>query len=150
MPQSLHSNFAHLVFSTKNREATITGDIASRLYSYMAGIVTEKGAVPVAINGMPDHVHLLIKASKNITDAQFMKELKGGSSVWMNENHLISKRFKWQAGYGWFSVSPKDTGEVVAYIENQAEHHKRATFEEEYRRFLVKYQVDFDERYVWD
>ena len=150
MPQSLHSNFAHLVFSTKKREMLIGGDIAPRLYSYMAGVAIEKGAVPIAINGMPDHVHLLIKSSKNFTDASFMKELKGGSSVWMNENNLITGRFQWQAGYGWFSVSPKDTDEVIAYIENQAEHHRRVTFEDEYRKFLVKYQVDFDERYVWD
>ncbi len=150
MPQSLHSNFAHLVFSTKKREMLIGGDIAPRLYSYMAGVAIEKGAVPIAINGMPDHVHLLIKSSKNFNDASFMKELKGGSSVWMNENNLITGRFQWQAGYGWFSVSPKDTDEVIAYIENQAEHHRRVTFEEEYRKFLVKYQVDFDERYVWD
>ena len=128
----------------------IGGDIAPRLYSYMAGVAIEKGAVPIAINGMPDHVHLLIKSSKNFTDASFMKELKGGSSVWMNENNLITGRFQWQAGYGWFSVSPKDTDEVIAYIENQAEHHRRVTFEDEYRKFLVKYQVDFDERYVWD
>jgi len=128
----------------------IGGEIAPRLHSYMAGIATEKGAVPVAINGMPDHVHLLIKSSKNIADANFMKELKGGSSSWMNENHLISGRFKWQAGYGWFSVSPKDTDEVIAYIKNQAKHHEEVTFEEEYRKFLVKYQIEFDEKYVWD
>ena len=127
-----------------------TGDIAARIYSYMAGIVKEHGAVSLSINGMPDHVHLLIKSSKSVSDSDFMKALKGGSSRWINDIDLIPGHFKWQAGYGWFSVSPKDTGQVATYIENQAEHHKKATFQDEYRRFLKTYQIDDDERYVWD
>ena len=113
-----------------------TGDIAARIYSYMAGIVKEHGAVSLSINGMPDHVHLLIKSSKSVSDSDFMKALKGGSSRWINDIDLIPGHFKWQAGYGWFSVSPKDTGQVATSIENQAEHHKKATFQDEYRRFL--------------
>jgi REP element-mobilizing transposase RayT len=150
MPQSLHSNFAHLVFSTKNREPLISGDVASRIYAYMAGIVNDKRAAVMAINGMPDHVHLLIKSSKTVSDADFMKELKGGSSTWINEQRIVPGRFKWQAGYGWFSVSPKDIGQVKAYIEKQAEHHKKRSFQEEYRKFLETYQIEYDERYVWD
>jgi putative transposase len=150
MPQSLHSNFAHIVFSTKNRQPSITGDIASKVHSYLAGIVKDLGAVSVSINGMPDHLHLLIKSSKNVADAQFMKQLKGGSSTWINDNTLIPGRFQWQAGYGWFSVSPKDTDQVVSYIQNQAEHHQKTTFQDELRKFLETYQVDYDERYVWD
>jgi len=98
MPQSLHSNFAHLIFSTKNRKSMIAGDVASRIYAYMAGIADAKGAVLISINGTPDHVHLLIKSPKKISDAGFMKELKGGSSVWINDNHIVPGRFKWQAG----------------------------------------------------
>jgi putative transposase len=150
MPQSLHSNFAHIIFSTKNREPIISGDIASRVHSYMAGIVKDLGAVSVSINGMPDHLHLLIKSSKNVADAQFMKQLKGGSSSWINDNNLIPGQFQWQAGYGWFSVSAKDTDQVVSYIQNQAEHHKTTTFQDEFRKFLETYQIDYDERYVWD
>ena len=150
MPQSLHSNFAHIIFSTKNREPMITGDVASRVHSYMAGIVNDLGAVSIAINGMPGHLHLLIKSSKNIADAQFMKQLKGGSSSWINDNALIPGRFQWQAGYGWFSVSPKDTDQVVSYIQNQAEHHKTTTFQDEFRKFLETCQIDYDERFVWD
>ena len=85
----------------------IAGDIAARIYSYMAGIVKEHGAVSLSINGMPDHVHLLIKSSKSVSDSDFMKALKGGSSRWINDIDLIPGHFKWQAGYGWFSVSPK-------------------------------------------
>ena len=79
-----------------------------------------------------------------------MKALKGGSSRWINDIDLIPGHFKWQAGYGWFSVSPKDTGQVATSIENQAEDHKKATFQDEYRRFLKTYQIDYEERYVWD
>tara|TARA_R110002096_G_scaffold24760_30_gene78072 strand:- start:228 stop:680 length:453 start_codon:yes stop_codon:yes gene_type:complete len=150
MAQSLHSNFAHLVFSTKNREPMINGEVSARIHSYMAGIVIDNGAVLIAINGMPDHVHLLIKSSKNISDANFVKELKGGSSTWINEQRLVGGRFQWQAGYGWFSVSPKDTNLVESYIQKQAEHHEKLTFQEEYRKFLNNYKVDYDERYVWD
>lgn len=139
-----------LVFLTKDREPLIVGDIVSRIHSYMAGIVTGKGAVLIAINGMPDHIHLLIKSSKNVSDANFMMELKGGSSSWINDNNLVGGRFKWQADYGWFSVSPKHTDQVLAYIRNQAEHHKEVTFQDEYRKFLERYEVEFDERYVWD
>jgi len=150
MPQSLHSNFAHIVFSTKNREPMIAGDVAGRIHSYLAGIVQDQGAVSISINGMPDHVHLLIKSSKTVTDVNFMKELKGGSSSWINSNSIIPEHFKWQAGYGWFSVSPKDTDQVVSYIQNQAEHHKKVTFQEEYRKFLESYKINYDEQYVWD
>ena len=97
-----------------------------------------------------DHVHLLIKSSKSVSDSDFMKALKGGSSRWINDIDLIPGHFKWQAGYGWFSVSPKDTSQVATSIENQAEHHKKATFQDEYRRFLKTYQIDYDEGYVWD
>ncbi|MDA0812194.1 MAG: IS200/IS605 family transposase [Verrucomicrobia bacterium] len=150
MPQSLHSNFVHIVFSTKSREPMIGDDVAGRIHSYLAGIAQDQSAVSISINGMPDHVHLLIKSSKTVADANFMKELKGGSSSWINKNKIIPGHFKWQAGYGWFSVSPKDTDQVVSYIQNQAEHHKKVTFQEEYRKFLKSYNIEYDERYVWD
>ena len=150
MPQSLHCNFAHIVFSTKNRERMILPDIAPRIHAYMKGMVEERDGTPIAINGMPDHVHLLIKSSKTITNADFMKELKGGSSKWINDNSLVHGRFKWQAGYGWFSVSPKDTDQVVEYIRNQQKHHEQISFQEEFRKFLKTYHIEYDERYVWD
>ena len=83
MPQSLHTNFAHIIFSTKNREPLIPENIAERIYTYMLGISKDQGAIPISINGMPDHLHLLIKTSKNVADAKFMKVLKGGSSTWI-------------------------------------------------------------------
>lgn len=150
MPQSLQANFAHIIFSTKNREPLIPKNIADRIYTYMIGIAKDQGATPIIINEMPDHVHLLIKTSKTIADAKFMKDLKGISSTSINEEKLTKGKFQWQAGYGWFSVSPKDTDAVVEYIRNQAKYHQTVSFQEEYRKFLKTYHVDYDERFVWD
>lgn len=150
MPQSLHVKYPHLVFSTKNREALITGDIESRLYEYMGGIVRDFGAVCIEINGMPDHVHLIIRDSKSIDDVKFIKELKGSSSRWVNENLDLPNRFSWQAGYGWFSVGPANLENACSYVKRQKEHHKKITFQDEYRKFLEQYKVEYDERYVWD
>jgi len=117
-----------VIFSTKNRDPTMNGEIAARVYGYLAGIVKDNGALPIAINGMLDHVHLLIKSSHSVADSTFMKELKGSSSRRVNDNKFVAGRFQWQAGYGWFSVSPKDTDQVATYIRNQAEHRRTATF----------------------
>lgn len=110
----------------------------------------ERGADVLAINGTPDHLHILIRSSENMPAANFMKELKGGSSKWINENNTVHGKFKWQAGYGWFSISPKDTDQVVDYIENQQQHHETVSFQAELRKFLTAYQIEYDERYVWD
>lgn len=148
MPQSLHQVYGHLVFSTKNREALIDPEIESRLYEYMGGIVRDLGGSTVEIKGMPDHIHLLIRASKSVSDVEFMKQLKGSSSVWMGEQGVAG--FKWQAGYGWFGVSALDVEKAGAYVRGQKEHHRTVGFQEEFRRFLERYGVEYDERYVWD
>ncbi len=150
MAQSLHCTYGHIIFSTKNREPTIAGDIEPRLYEYMGGIVRGLKASLIEINGMPDHVHLLIRETKSVADQDFMGQLKGESSRWMNATFSDRPHFKWQAGYGWFSVSPTDVEAARTYIQNQKEHHKKTTFQDEYRKFLKKYGVEFDERYVWD
>ena len=120
MPQSLHSNFAHIVFSTKNREPMIGGDVAGRIHSYLAGIVRDQGAVLISINGMPDQF-MLIKSSKNTLNFIGMEVPQAGSIATAS-----SRAFQMAGRYGWFSVSPKDTDQVVAYIQNQAEHHKNS------------------------
>ena len=150
MPQSLHRAFGHLVFSTKNREAFLTGDLEPRLYDYLGGIIRNLNATLVEINGMPDHVHLLIRESKSVADQEFMAQLKGDSSRWVNATFPGRPKFAWQAGYGWFSVGPADVESAAEYIRRQKEHHRVATFQEEYRRFLERYSVEYDERYVWD
>ena len=148
MGQSLHQAYAHLVFSTKDRRDQIHGEIETKLYSYLGGIARDLKAPLLAINGMPDHLHLLIRVHKNLADAEFMKQLKGSSSKWMSEQG--ERGFQWQAGYGWFSVGPKDLEVAKGYLAKQKEHHRTVTFQDEYRKFLEEYQVEYDERYVWD
>lgn len=148
MGQSLHQNYAHLVFSTKDRRPLIDGTIEPDLYAYLGGITRDLNATLLAVNGMTDHIHLLIRTNKNIADAEFMKQLKGSSSKWMNEKGISN--FKWQGGYGWFSVSAKDLDQAKGYLAKQKEHHKTVTFKDEFRQFLKSYHVEYDERYVWD
>lgn len=150
MPQSLHQKYGHIIFSTKNRENLITGDIEPRLFKYMAATVHGAGGAAILINGTQDHVHLLIRESKSTADQDFIGHLKGDSSRWVNETFELTFHFKWQAGYGWFSIGSKDLEAAKSYVRNQKEHHKTVTFQEEYRRFLEEYNVEFDERYVWD
>jgi len=150
MPQSLHCNYGHLIFSTKNREPMIPGEVEQRLYEYLGGIVRGVGGTLIEINGMPDHVHLLVRESKSVSDQDFIGRLKGDSSRWMNLTFEKDPRFQWQAGYGWFSVSPGKVEIARNYIRNQKEHHSEVSFQEEFREFLRRYEVDYDERYVWD
>jgi putative transposase len=150
MPQSLHQKYGHLIFSTKNRDQIITGEVEPRLYEYMGGIVRGMNAAILEINGIPDHVHLLIRESKSVADQDFIGQLKGESSRWMNKTFPEGSRFAWQSGYGWFSVSAKDVDAAASYVRNQKEHHQTVTFQDEYRKFLKQYKVEFDERYVWD
>jgi len=139
-----------LVFSTKGRKPLIDGDVDSRLYEYMGGIVRSLKAKLLCINGMPDHAHLLIRQSKSVSDQDFIGQLKGDSSRWLNQTFPDREHFAWQAGYGWFSVGPKDVDAAVGYIENQKSHHESVSFQDEFRQFLTKYEVEYDERYVWD
>ncbi|MDA0766119.1 MAG: IS200/IS605 family transposase [Verrucomicrobia bacterium] len=148
MGQSLHQVYGHLVFSTKERATLISADHEGALYDLMGGIVRNLGGSAIEINGMPDHVHVLIRASKSTTDMEFMRQLKGSSSKWMNE--ACGGGFKWQGGYGWFSVGPQDLEKARAYVQGQKEHHRTESFQEEFRRFLKRYGVEYDERYVWD
>src|SRR5271166_912017 len=131
MPQSLHCKYGHIVFSTKRRETTITGDLEGRLFEYLGGIVRGMDARLVDINGTANHVHLLIRESKSVADMEFIGRLKGDSSRWVNNTFDDRPRFSWQDGYGWFNVSPADVEAAVAYIRGQKEHHRTVTFEEE-------------------
>ena len=150
MPQSLHLRYSHIVFSTKNRDPIITADMELKLYDYLGGIVKNLGGKLLEANGMSDQVHLITRDSKSVTDIDFIRELKSGSSKWVNENYSVPGKFAWQAGYGWFSVGPPGLEKAKAYVISQKEHHKKETFQDEFRRFLVNYGVEYDERYLWD
>ncbi len=150
MGQSLVKNYIHIVFSTKYRQKIIHPPYDLSLYSYMGGICNNLESQVIKIGGYTDHVHILCMLSKKIALAKLLEELKSHSSKWMKTQDESLKNFYWQDGYGAFSVNPSEVDTVIAYIENQHDHHSKKNFQEEYRVFLEKYKVDYDERYVWD
>ncbi|MFO1477669.1 MAG: IS200/IS605 family transposase [Verrucomicrobiota bacterium] len=150
MSQSLAKILVHLVFSTKYREPLLRDDCRAELHKYMAAIFKEFGSPAIRINSVEDHVHVLFCQSKNHSLARVVEEIKKGSSKWIKTKGLHYRGFHWQNGYGAFSVSQSNWHSVERYIANQAEHHRKITFQEEYRAFLGRYQIPFDERYVWD
>jgi REP element-mobilizing transposase RayT len=147
MPSTHLSITIHLVFGTKNREPMIAAEWMGKLHAYLGGIVRGLGAAPLEIGGVADHVHLLIgiKATHRLSDV--VREVKSESSRWVHEQ-TGGMEFAWQEGYGAFSVSPSQCNVVRDYIQNQAEHHRKLTFREEYVGFLKRAGVDYDERYV--
>ena len=147
MPSTHLSLHYHLVFSTKERRAIIAPDWRERLHSYMGGILNSMGAVPQAIGGVADHVHLLVGLKATHCLADVMRDLKRGSSEWVHDT-IQDRAFAWQEGYGAFTVSATVREEVRHYIARQEEHHRTRTFREEYLEFLHRGGVEFDERYV--
>jgi putative transposase len=150
MPQSLCKLYIHLVFSTKYRESIILPSIKTELFSYMGGILQNLECIPLQIGGVADHVHVLSTLSKKLPLVKLLEELKRSSSKWMKTKGDSYNNFYWQDGYGAFSVGYTQLEQVTNYINNQEEHHKIVTFQDEYRQFLKKYQIEYDERYVWD
>ena len=150
MPQSLASLNFHFVFSTKNRQPLIDTEIQARLYEYIGGILRAEKSVLLAAGGMPDHVHLLVSLSRELSIADTLRVVKANCSKWIHETFPDRQNFGWQAGYGAFSVSFSNLPEVKKYIAGQAEHHRIRTFQEEFREFLRRHEIDWDERYVWD
>jgi REP element-mobilizing transposase RayT len=138
----------HIVFSTKNRLPMIHDEIRGPLYEYMGGILRGEGGILLEVGGMPDHVHLLAKMKTNVAVSVMVKNIKGGSSKWLNERPGSQERFEWQAGYGIFSVSASLADRVRRYIRNQEEHHRRVTFREELITLLERNGIPYDERYL--
>jgi len=150
MGQSLVKNYIHIVFSTKHRASIIYPPYSSELYSYLGGICNNLESQVIKIGGYSDHVHILCMLSKKIALTKLFEELKSHSSKWMKKRDPSLIKFYWQDGYGAFSVNPAEVEKVITYIDNQHEHHRKRTFQQEYRAFLKKYKVEYDERYVWD
>lgn len=128
----------------------IIDSVEDVLYSYIAGICNKLECYPVRINGHKDHIHILCMLSKKIALMDLMEEIKSSSSKWIKTQDPALKNFYWQDGYGAFSVNPHELDRVIKYIENQKAHHSKRTFITEYREMLDRYQVEYDERYVWD
>lgn len=150
MPQSHSKIYVHLVFSTKNRERLLREEIRSDLHSYIGGIFRDLDSPCIEINTEPDHAHLLFILSRTHTISDVVGQAKRGSSAWLKTRGSFYSQFHWQNGFGAFSVSQSAVSEVTDYIRSQAEHHKRLSFQNEFRSFLKRYEVEFDERYVWD
>jgi len=150
MPQSLSSILIHLVYSTKNREPFLTPEIERELYPYMASIFKALKSPALLINGTSDHVHGLFSLSRVVTIADLVEEVKTESSKWIKTKGREFRNFHWQSGYGAFSIGQSHVSTLKRYIGRQKEHHRRVTFQEEYRKFLKAYEVEYDERYVWD
>lgn len=150
MAQSLAKIYLHIIFSTKNRETLIKPEIEKDLHGYMAGILKNLGCTAIIIGGTTDHVHILNTFSRVITISKMLEVLKKESSKWIKKKGLDYDNFYWQNGYGAFSVSQSKVKNVKKYIENQKSHHRTVSFKEEFIRFLKEYNVEYDERYVWD
>ena len=150
MGQSLVKNYLHLVFSTKHREAFIQPPLEAELHAYLGGICNRLECQPIKVGGYTDHIHVLCMLSKKLALMKLVEEVKSHSSKWVKTKGSLYSNFYWQDGYGAFSVNPSEVDTVVEYIANQHEHHKKRTFQDEYRAFLKKYHVEHDERYVWD
>jgi len=150
MPQSLSSVLVHVIFSTKNHEPFIAPEIETQLHPYMATIFRELKSPALALDGTPDHIHVLSALSRTMTIANLIEEVKTSSSKWIKSKGPEFRGFQWQRGYGAFSIGQSQVETVKSYIRNQKQHHRRVTFQDEYRRFLKRYRVDYDERYVWD
>ena len=150
MSQSLSRILVHLIYSTKNREPFLTPEVLPKLIAYQAGIFKDMDCPAIEIGGMADHVHALFVLSRKRELCDVIEDVKKGSSKWIKTQGPEFRQFYWQGGYGAFSVSPTHEESVQKYILNQEEHHRVVSFQGEFRDFLTRYKVDFDERYVWD
>jgi len=151
MAQSLSRLWTHLIFSTKDRFPFLRDKVLrSEMHAYLAEMLRVHDCETLIVGGVEDHAHSLFALSRTHSIASVVKEVKRTSSGWIKTTSRKLSKFHWQAGYGTFSVSQSNLTAVIRYIENQEEHHKRVTFQDEYRRFLKAYGVEFDERYIWD
>ncbi len=150
MSQSFFELYAHVVFSTKNRERWLDTAIRDRVHAYLATVMRNGGCLYVHIGGVEDHVHLLAGLGKQVVLVDLVGRVKQESSKFVKTLGERYAGFYWQAGYSAFSVGPAHRDDVVRYLDRQAEHHRRRSFQEELRAFLDKYGVSYDERYMWD
>jgi putative transposase len=151
MPQSLAKILVHSVFSTKERRPFLRDRLLRQeLHQYLGGILAQLDCQPIIAGGVEDHVHLLCALSRTCEPAAMIKEAKRGSSLWLKTRSPDLEDFAWQNGYGIFSVGFSQIGSVRKYIAGQEEHHRKTSFQDEFRQLLRRYEIAFDERYVWD
>ena len=149
MAQSLSKVFIHIVFHVNIASAKIREEDNNNLYTHVGNIIKSNNSIPILINGMEDHIHILCVLSKNMSLAKLVEEIKRNSSRWIKKLHPYYEKFSWQRGYGGFSVSPLAHDRVKKYIENQKEHHKHICFQEEYLTLLKEYEIEYNDQYLW-
>jgi REP element-mobilizing transposase RayT len=151
MPQSLAKILVHIVFSTKERRPFLREPvIRDEMHRYLGGILSKLGCQSVMVGGVEDHVHLLAALARTCEAAEIVKEVKRGSSLWIKERDHSLSDFAWQNGYGIFSIGFSQLEDLKRYIASQEEHHRKHTFQDEFRLLLKRYQLAYDERYMWD
>jgi len=149
MAQSLSRIVLHIVFSTKNRTKAIPENIMSELHAYLAGVCRKQGAEAYRVGGTFDHVHIACALPRTLSVSKLVEEIKKTSSAWTKAQHEECGLFSWQLGYGAFSVGVSQLQELIRYIDRQKEHHKQRSFQDEFLDLLKKYNVDYDECYLW-
>ncbi len=142
--------YIQIVFAVKGRQSLIHPDWEEELYKYITGVITNKGQKLLAINGMPDHIHILIGMKPSCCLSDLVREIKKSSNNFIKERRLTKHKFAWQGGFGAFSYSYKNVDTVIKYIKNQKEHHRKKTFKEEYTTFLEKYGIEYQPKYLFD
>jgi REP element-mobilizing transposase RayT len=151
MKPSVYSQvYLHLVFSPRGREASLRNEIQKEIYSYISKIIANKNHKSININGMPDHIHILVGFNQTTTISDLVRDIKRSSSLYINENKMIGTKFQWQEGYGVFSYSRSHLDRIYNYIENQKIHHQKKNFKDEYLGFLKKFEVPYDQRYLFE
>jgi REP element-mobilizing transposase RayT len=150
MPQSLSKLLIHLAFSTKNRASLLPHTPFADLHNYAGGILKEQKCYLIEMNNVTDHAHILFELHRTKSIADVLMHVKKGTSRWLKEQSRQFAEFDWQDGYGAFSIGGSQRQGTVAYIRNQQERHKRYSFQDEFRKPLTRYEIQYDERYVWD
>ena len=150
MPGTYSQIYIQIVFAVKGRDSLINIEWEERLYQYITGIVRGKEQKMLAVNGMPDHLHLFIGMKPSCCLSDLIREVKKSSNDFIKENKLSKFKFSWQEGYGAFSYSHSQIDNVVKYVMNQKEHHRKSSFKKEYSDFLKKFEVEYDKKYLFD
>jgi len=149
MPNTYTQIHIQIVFAVKNKSGVIQSNWKDELYKYITGIAHHNKHKMLAINGVHDHIHILIGLNPTQSISDLLQDIKGSSSKWINQKKLVNGKFEWQQGYGAFSYGKSQLKDVITYIENQEMHHKNKSFREEYINFLVKFEIDYDEKFIF-
>ncbi len=149
MPNTYTQIYLHFIFAVESKQNIISKTWKDELYKYITGTIQHYNHKLIAINGVSDHIHILIGYNQNQLIPDLLQDIKGSSSKWINEKKLVKGKFNWQTGYGTFSYSRSQIDKLIKYINNQEKHHEKITFRQEYIDFLEKFNVDYDERYIF-